>query len=88
MVRISLDIELNMGILLQQLRYFVDIGRTDMALVRARMDSDAGGAGLYTQLCSAKDRRNTQMTRIANQRHFIHIDRQCGDGFMVGSSHG
>ena len=80
---IALDVELAVGPGLHEGVQLGHVARADVALVRAGVDGDAVRARLQAQLGSARDAGNAQVARIAQQGHFVDVDRQ-GHAFGRG----
>jgi len=81
MERIAFDIEFPPRPILQQQSQIKHILRPDVAFIRPGVYRDAVGTGLQAQGGCPGHAGNTQMPRIAHQRHFVDIDRQGGGGF-------
>jgi hypothetical protein len=76
--RVALDVELGLRIFLQQGGERVHVAAADVALVRARMDGDAGGAGVERDPRQADDARDRERALVAQQRDLVHVDRKRG----------
>ena len=73
---VALDVELALRPLPHQARDVLRVLRADVALVGPRVDGDALGARLQAQLGRAQRAGQGQVAAVAQQRHFVDIDRQ------------
>ena len=76
--RIALDVELTVRPSLHHRHQVLDIRGADMALIWTRMHGDALRTRLQAQLRGTRHTGNAQMPRVAQQGHFVDIDRQGG----------
>ena len=71
---IPFDIEFQLRMFRQQVRKRVHIGRTDMTLIRPRVDGDTVRAGLNDDLGGSHHVRDTNVACVSQQGYAVQIN--------------
>ena len=79
-MRIAFNVVLRVWILAQKFGKVLHVLRPNMAFIWTGMHRNTLRAGVKTAFGCRRDRRETQVASIANQRHLVDINGQGGGG--------